>query len=186
MCETCSKSNGPKSPTREPRRRRSPSQRQTPLTNRSPSARIAAASCVAWGASRRTNPVPFAATHHDPERRPNLDRLRILTPPRHCAADAEVQRVVRSPSARFGLDRVVIAAARAAQTLAPEGSKRSTIARRRLRTHALAFRTHASAFKIKTAPRAFPIAANRPAPSFNPAYVRSPFATPNPRTGDLT
>ncbi len=34
--------------------------------------------------------------------------------------------------------------------------------------------------------RAFPIAPNRPAPSFNPAYVRSPSATPNPRAGDLT
>ena len=35
-------------------------------------------------------------------------------------------------------------------------------------------------------PSAFPIAANRPAASFNPAYVRSPFATPNPRPSDLT
>ncbi len=34
--------------------------------------------------------------------------------------------------------------------------------------------------------RAFPIATNRPAPSFNPAYVRSPFVTPNPRAHDLT
>jgi hypothetical protein len=64
----------------KPRRRRSPS--QTPLTNRSPSARIAAASGAAWGASRRTNPAPFAATHHDHERRPDLDRFRIPTPPR--------------------------------------------------------------------------------------------------------
>jgi hypothetical protein len=125
-------------------RRRVPSQRQTPLTNRSPSARIAAASCAAWSASRRTNPAPFAATHHDDEGPPDPDRFRIPTPPRHCAAGAEVQRVVRSPSARFGLDRVVVAAARTAQTLAPECSKRSAIDCRRLRNACLAF-------KIKTA-----------------------------------
>jgi hypothetical protein len=33
---------------------------------------------------------------------------------------------------------------------------------------------------------AFAIAANLAAPSFNPAYVTSPFATPNCRNGDLT
>jgi len=55
------------------------------------------------------------------------------TPPRHCSAGAELESVVRSPSTRFGLDRIVVAAARGAQTLAPECSKRSAIARRRLR-----------------------------------------------------
>ncbi len=177
-CDTGSKSNGTRSPTTKPRRRRVPNRRRTPLTNRSPSARIAAASCAAWGPSRRTNPAPFAATHHDHERRPDLDRLRIPTPPRHRAADAELQRVVRSPSAPFGPDCVVVAAP-AAQATAAGCSNPSTIARRRLRNAPLGVQN-------QDRPRAFPIAANRPAASFNPAYVRSPFATPDPRARDLT
>jgi len=38
----------------------------------------------------------------------------------------------------------------------------------------------------RNVPRAFPIAANPPAPSFNSAYVRSPSVTPAPLAGDLT
>jgi hypothetical protein len=75
--------------------------------------------------------------------------------------------------ARFGLDRVVVAAARAAQTPAAERSTRSAIARRRLRSARLGVQN-------QNRPRAFPIAANRPAPSLNPAYVRSPSVTHEP------
>ena len=105
----------------------SSSRRRSPLTNRSPSARIAAASCAAWGPSRRRNPAPFAATHHDRERRPDLDRLRFPGPPRQFPAGAEVQRFVRSPSACFSLDPVVVAIVRAVQTPAAERSNRSAM-----------------------------------------------------------
>ena len=56
----------------------------------------------------------------------------------------------------------------------------------RLRTAPRAPRGANSARENQDRSRAFPIAANRPAPSFNPAYVRSPFVTPNPRARDLT
>ena len=88
------------------------------------------------------------------------------------------RRVVRSALARFGLDGDLFVA-HGAQIPAAQRSNRSTIANRRRRD---------------TDPRAqnqnrrcaFPITANRSAPSFNPAYARSPFATPHIPAGDLT
>jgi len=73
----------------------------------------------------------------------------ISTPPRHCAASAEVQRVVRSPSAA--------SASTASSSQPPEPPKRprpklQTV----LRSPAAAFAAHALAFKIKTAPALSP------------------------------
>ena len=78
--ESRSKSKRPMTPMTERRRRRSPSQRQPPLMNRSPSARIAAASCAASGASQLRQSTPFAATRHD-DNPSSLDRIRLPTPP---------------------------------------------------------------------------------------------------------
>ena len=111
-----------------------PSQRQTPSR--------AFAVCPDCGglmrlhrARRAANPAPFAATHHDHERRPDLDRL-VRTPPRHCAAGAELQRVVGSLPPRFGRRPRSSSPPEHAQTPAAERSNRSTIARRRLRNAA--------------------------------------------------
>ena len=137
----------------------------------SPSARIAAASCAAWGPRRRTNPAPFAATHHDHERRPDLDRLRFPRPPRQFPAGAEVQRFVRSPSACFSLDPVVVATVRAVQTPAAERSNRSAIAPATLTDRAPGVHNQKPLC-------AFPIATNRPAPSLNPGLCEVAFCDP--------
>ena len=132
--ERCSKSNRPMSPTAKPRRRRTLSRRQMPLTSRSLSARIAAAACAASGASPYRQPAPFAATHHDDKPRPDLDRFRLPTPPSHCAAGAEDRRLARAASPRFGLDSVIVVTDRGARTPAIKRSNRSTIASCRLRS----------------------------------------------------
>ena len=141
------------------------------------SARIAAASCAAWGASRRTNPAPFAATHHDHNAGRSRSPSNSPTPPRHSAPSVARPVSLRASAVR----RVVIAAVVATLDQGSALSSQSSAARLRRTVRGPRVRHMAS-----NRPRAFPIAANRPAPSFNPAYVRSPFATPNPRTGDLT
>ena len=82
-------------------------------------------------------------------------------------------RLVRSHAARFGLARLFVIAARSARMLAPDPRQPFNRASRLL------------SIAEKPAPRnrlcAFPIAANRSAPSFNPAYVRSPFRDARPR-----
>ena len=72
------------------------------------------------------------------------------TPPRHCAAGAEVQRVVRSPSARFGLDRVVVVA-RPSRPNARSRTFKPFRDRPPPPSHAHLAQTARSAFKIKTA-----------------------------------
>jgi hypothetical protein len=70
------------------------------------------------------------------------------TPPRHCAAGAELQSVVRSPSTP--------SASTASSSPPPEAPKRShPNVQNVLRSHAAAFATHALAFKIKP-PLRFP------------------------------
>ena len=139
-----------------------------PLTNRSPSARIAAASCAAWGASRRTNPAPFAATHHDHERRPISIAFEF---PR---------RAIALPAPRFSawFALLPLTASTASSSPPPEPPKRSP---RMFKTFYDRPPPHSQRmpWRSKSNRRRFPIAANRPAPSFNPAYMRSPLAMPN-------
>ena len=170
-----SKSNGRGSPTTKPRRRRSPSQTLSRTVRRLPGLRRPHALRGAHRAAQirrlslrhimTTNAGPISIAFEFPRRRAN------------CAAGAKVQRVVCSPSARFGLDP--------SSSPPPEPPKRShPKVQNILRSPAAAFER--MTWRSKSNRRcAFPIAPNRPAPSFNPAYVRSPFAMPNPCTGDL-
>ena len=164
VCATCFKSSRPASPTTTRASRR---QTKTPASH-SPSARIAAVPC---GTSARS-PPPFAATHHDGKSRRDLDRP---PPPSRQVAGADAPCHRGSLTPRFGRERLVTTPRKSGQIPAAAPSNRSTSSSRRKQRPENQDRS-----------RAFPIAANRPAPSFNPAYVRSPFVTPNPRARDLT
>ena len=141
-------------------------------TKPSLSARTAAVACAASALSRRITPAPFAATHHDHKRRPDLDRLRLSTPPSRYAA---------GPGLRASSGPVWLAS-----TSAPRRRRRSRRSNRPQPTgETFDYRQSPPSPAPNRAPnskppRAFPIAANRPAPSFNPAYVRSPSVTPQP------
>ena len=159
-------------PMTERRRRRSPSQRQPPLMNRSPSARIAAASCAASGASQLRQSTPFAATRHDDK--PQLARS-------HSSSDAaEPLRYRRRGAA---LHRVRLGSLRPRSLHRRCCSMRSSACARTrepLNYRPLPPSRRGTARPSRNRRRAFPIAANRPAASFNPAYVRSPSAMLQP------
>jgi hypothetical protein len=166
-CATCFTSSRPASPTAPPATHRTKMPASHP-----PSVRIAAVSCGASAMSPNRRPPPSAATHHDIKSRPDLDRPQ---PPSRRAAGADAPCHRLSPPPRFGRDRLIATPSKGAQIPAAASSNRSTVS-------SCQTSQRKQRLENRDRSRAFPIAANRPAPSFNPAYVRSPFvAIESPR-----
>ncbi len=171
VCDHCSTS----SPNRKRKRtrRRPQAARRKPKRPPSPAARIAAASCAASTASSPRPPAPFAATRHEDQNphRPLFDDLLGLGPsPRRPASTTLDPSLPSSP-------------------MRPHKTPRRRLSRRSApRIHPLATREACVEPSPKrrgrsSAPdrrRAFPIAANPTAASFNAAYMRSPFPPPQP------
>src|SRR6185437_8111042 len=131
-------------------------QTNTPAS-RLPIARIAAVSCAASAMSSDHRAPPFAATRHDHESRPDLVLRRLR------AADTPAP--------------TLLAFAAPLHPLRPQAPHRHPFKerpnpRRRLNGSMVSSRQR---LENQNRSGAFPIAANWPAASFNPAYVRSPF-----------
>ena len=126
--------------------------------------------CGASAMSPNARLPPSAATHRDIKSRPDLATAQPSTRRR--------RRCLPSPLA-FAPLRPRPRHRHAAQISPPRLRNRSTVS-------SCQSPQRKQRLENQDRPRAFPIAANRPAPSFNPAYVRSPSATPNPCARDLT
>ena len=114
--------------------------------------------------TRSNLPAPSDATRHDDGCSPDLDPVRDSEPPLHGAPGARLHRAFPAPSGSLGLRPAVVREVQATNDYLPVGPRSTAEAfpvrqARRLRQHDS---------------RAFPIVHGRPAPSFNPAYVRSP------------
>jgi hypothetical protein len=150
--------------------------RDTRLAKPSPSARIAAASCAVSASSSHREPAPFNATRHDDNRRPDLEPPRLATPPRHRAAGADPQRVIRSAS--FAFDPVT--------TVAPEASKRpSPHVQTARHSAAPTFSPHRQAAKANQPPR-FPHSRESSRAFVQSGLCEVAIETPNPPASDLT